>query len=149
MDAGTLPKGKCTAFSTHRDGELASADGNSATLTKFRRWGIAYPLTIDCKLRGVVALEIETAREDELRSAMEQLQWGMLSLELIFRRIQARDDAVVLSRLRSSVDVVASVLAEEEYTAKFVPAGSGVAPIGVGWPGRTSIGAAPPTGVTD
>ena len=96
--------------------ELASADGNSADLHKCRRWGIAYPLTIDGKLRGVVALEIETAREDELRSAMEQLQWGMLSLELVFRRIQAREDAVVLSRLRSSVDVLASVLAEEEYT---------------------------------
>jgi hypothetical protein len=30
-----------------------------------------------------------------------------------------------------------------------VPAASGVAPIGIGWPGRTSIGEAPPTVGTD
>jgi hypothetical protein len=45
--------------------------------------------------------------------------------------------------------LTAPSLADEEYTAKFVPAGSGVAPIGVGWPGRTCIGAGPPTVVTD
>jgi len=105
--------------------ELPSPDGNPPA--KSRRWGIAYPLLIDDVLRGVVALEIETTRDDELRSAMEQLQWGMLSLELIFRRIRAREDAVVLSRLRSSVDVLASVLAEEDYVEACMTFVAGVA----------------------
>jgi len=107
--------------------ELSSPDGNTPALAKPHCWGIAFPLVIDEKLSGVVALEIETTREDELRSAMEQLQWGMLSLELIFRRIQAREDAVVLSRLRSSVDVLASVLAEEDYTEACMTFVAGVA----------------------
>ncbi|MFZ1086889.1 MAG: HlyD family efflux transporter periplasmic adaptor subunit [Terracidiphilus sp.] len=91
------------------------------------RWGIAYPLIIDDELSGTVALEIEAAREEELRAAMEQLQWGMLTLELIFRRIRAREEAVVLARLRSSVDILASVLAEEDYTETCMTFVAGVA----------------------
>ena len=45
--------------------------------------------------------------------------------------------------------LTAPSLADEEYTATFVPAGSGAAPIGDGRPGRTSIGPAPPTVATD
>jgi multidrug resistance efflux pump len=92
-----------------------------------RRWGLAYPLVIDEELCGVVALEVGAAQEEELRSAMVQLQWGMLTLELIFRRIRARADAAVLSQLRSSVDVLASVLAEEEYTETCMTFVAGVA----------------------
>jgi multidrug resistance efflux pump len=107
--------------------ELASPDGKTPAPAQSRRWGIAYPLMIDDELSGVVALEIEATREDELRSAMEQLQWGMLTLELIFRRIRAREEAVVLSRLRSSVDVMASVLAEEDYVEACMTFVAGVA----------------------
>jgi multidrug resistance efflux pump len=103
--------------------ELSPPEGNA----QFRRWGIAYPLIIDDELSGAVALEIEADREEELRSAMEQLQWGMLTLELIFRRIRAREEAVVHSRLRSSIDVLASVLAEEEYVETCMTFVAGVA----------------------
>jgi multidrug resistance efflux pump len=107
--------------------ELPSPEGNTPTLAQSRRCGIAYPLIIDDELSGVVALEIEVAREDELRSAMKQLQWGMLTLELIFRRFRAREEAVVLSRLRSSVDLLASVLAEEDYVETCMTFVAGIA----------------------
>jgi hypothetical protein len=105
--------------------ELPPTTGNSPAPS--RRWGIAYPLIIDKELSGVVALEVEAEREEELRSAMVQLQWGLLTLELIFRRIRTREDVAVLSRLRSSVDVLASVLAEEDYTETCMTFVAGIA----------------------
>jgi RND family efflux transporter MFP subunit len=107
--------------------ELPAPESSSPVSTQFRRWGIAFPLLIDNQLTGVVALEVEATREEELRSAMVQLQWGMLTLELIFRRIRAREKDVVLSRLRSSVDVLASVLAEEDYVETCMTFVAGVA----------------------
>ena len=108
--------------------ELPSSEEESEESSEqFHCWGISYPLLIDEELSGAVALEVEAAEEEELRSAMVQLQWGMLTLELIFRRVRAREDAAVLLRLRSSVDVLASVLADQDYTETCMTFVAGVA----------------------
>jgi len=78
-------------------------------------YGAAYPVLIDDKLCGAVAVEVATDGEEELKKVMEQLQWGISSLELFFRRQQIRDEEVVHARLKSSVDLLASVMAEEGY----------------------------------
>lgn len=117
----------CERSMGERIGLLTELPPPEGTPASSRRWGIAYPLLIEGELSGVVALEVAPVHEEELRSAMVQLQWGMLTLELIFRRIRAREDAAVLSRLRSSVDVLASVLAEEDYTETCMTFVAGVA----------------------
>jgi hypothetical protein len=78
-------------------------------------YGAAYPVLIDDKLCGAVAVEIAADGEEEIKRVMEQLQWGVSSLELFFRRQQIRDDEVVHTRLKSAVDLLAGVLAEERY----------------------------------
>ena len=78
-------------------------------------YGAAYPVLIDDKLCGAVAVEIAADGEGELKKVMEQLQWGVSSLELYFRRQQIRDEEVVHVRLKSAVDLLAGVLAEESY----------------------------------
>ena len=93
----------------------ATEKGPGRKKKDLRYWAVAYPLLIDSRLYGVVAVEISTNREDEIRSAMEQLQWGIPSLELFFRRRRIKDDEAVVSRLKSSVDLLASVLAEESF----------------------------------
>jgi hypothetical protein len=78
-------------------------------------YGAAYPVLIDDKLCGAVAVEVAADGEEELKKVMEQLQWGVSSLELFFRRQQIRDEEVVHARLKSAVDLLAGVLAEESY----------------------------------
>jgi hypothetical protein len=78
-------------------------------------YGAAYPVLIDDKLYGAVAVEIAADGEEELKRVMGQLQWGVSSLELFFRRQQIRTEEVIHARLKSAVDLLASVLTEESY----------------------------------
>ncbi len=82
---------------------------------RFHRYGIACPLLFDNQLHGVAAVEVAVSSEEELRSAMEHLQWGVPLLELFFRRRQTREDGMVISRLRSAIDLLAGVLSEEDF----------------------------------
>jgi len=79
------------------------------------RYGIGYPVAIDGKLYGTVTVEVAARSEGDLRSVMEQLQWGVLALELIFQRERAVENEAILGSLRSSVDLLAGVLAEENF----------------------------------
>jgi RND family efflux transporter MFP subunit len=78
-------------------------------------YGAAYPVLIDDKLCGAVAVEVFAGGEEGLKKVMEQLQWGVASLELFFRRRQIREEELFHARLKSAVDLLASVLSEEGY----------------------------------
>jgi multidrug resistance efflux pump len=90
-------------------------------------YGAAYPVLIDNKLCGAVAVEIAAEEEEELKKVMEQLQWGIPSLELFFRRQQMRDEEIVHARLKSAVDLMAGVLAEDSYAEASMAFVTGVA----------------------
>ena len=107
-------------------GLLAELPDNTAG--DIRRWAVAYPLLIDSRLHAVVSAEIATNEEDEIRSVMEQVQWGMPSLELFFRRRRLKDEEAILSRLKSSVDLLASILAEESFDEACMAFVTGIAP---------------------
>lgn len=79
-------------------------------------YGIAYPLLIDEELRGVVALEISVTAEQVLQKAMEQLQWGIVWLEVLVRRKQAEEDRTTLIRLKTAVDLLAETLGKEHFS---------------------------------
>jgi len=78
-------------------------------------YAIAYPALIDGELYGVVAFEVAAESERDLTSVMEQLQWGIVWLELNFRRQCVSEDADALAEMRASFDLLAGVLAEEHY----------------------------------
>jgi Barrel-sandwich domain of CusB or HlyD membrane-fusion/GAF domain len=80
-------------------------------------YAIAYPLLVDEKLSGVVAMEIGVQNQLALRKAMEQLQWGVSWLELLIRRRRNEEDQVVLQRLKTAVDMLAVTLGEESFSA--------------------------------
>ena len=79
-------------------------------------YAVSYPILIDNNLHGVVSLEVAAETESELAGCMEQLQWGVAWLELFFRRRSSSDSAVLLSGMKSSFDLLASVLAEERFS---------------------------------
>lgn len=81
------------------------------------RFGIAYPLMLDNRMPAVVAMEVEAREEATLRHSMEQLQWGIAWLEVLYRRQQAGADSAALTRLQAAVDLLAVTLAEEHFHA--------------------------------
>jgi len=92
--------------------ELDVAGGQSATISS--SYGVAYPILIDDRLQGVVAVEVLANSEEELKLIMGQLQWGISWVELLFRRRQAQEDDASLTRLKSAVDILAGALSEKD-----------------------------------
>ncbi len=86
-------------------------------LGKDNHFGAAYPLMVDARLQGVVALEIHASFENDLKEGMEALQWGTGWLELLIRRKQVKDNEAVLHRLKNSVDLFAITLGKESFAA--------------------------------
>lgn len=82
-----------------------------------QRFAIAYPLNLDNHLPAVVAMEVQARDEDGLRQTMEQLQWGIAWLEVLYRRQRAGEDAAVLGRLQAAVDLLAVTLGEARFHA--------------------------------
>ena len=60
---------------------------------------VAYPLLIDNQLCGVAAIELDSARDIELRGSMRSVQWGAAWLEVLIRQ-----------RTFSSKDLLVTVL---------------------------------------
>lgn len=93
--------------------ELSRPAGADVSIT--RRYGAAYPILIDGCLHGVVAVEVAVRSQGQLTTLMEQLQWGVAWLELLFRRRRVAKDGAALARLKSAVDLLARTLAEEHF----------------------------------
>lgn len=79
------------------------------------RFGLAYPIIVDAECVGAVAVEVAAANEALLRPAMESLQWGATWIENHYRRHRNLEDGDVLARLKTAVDILAYVLAEEHF----------------------------------
>ncbi len=78
-------------------------------------YGVAYPLKIDQQIAGIVAVAVAAGGDKALAFSMEQLQWGVSWVELMIRRHQRGILSSELPRLRSAVEVVTSVLADDSF----------------------------------
>ena len=78
-------------------------------------YGVAYPILIDGKLHGLVAVEVIADTDDQLKYVMGQLQWGVAWIELIFRRRRVKEDDDLQTRLKSAVDLLAVVMSEKTF----------------------------------
>jgi hypothetical protein len=99
-----------------RCGLLVELDTPSGTRGS-PRYGVAYPILMEDRLRGVVAVEVWSDSADTLRSAMERLQWGASWLELFFRRRETQEGRASKARLTSAVEILAGVLSVEASRA--------------------------------
>ncbi|OQX32100.1 MAG: hypothetical protein B0D96_01255 [Candidatus Sedimenticola endophacoides] len=90
-------------------------------------YGVAYPLKVDQQIAGVVAVAIATRAESALAYAMEQLQWGISWVELLVRRHQRSQLDSELPRLRSALEVLTSVLADDSFDASSMTFVTGLA----------------------
>jgi RND family efflux transporter MFP subunit len=78
---------------------------------------IAYPLLIDGRLHGAVAIELTAGAEHELRLAMRNLQWGIGWIEARLRRTESGRFSPLHKRLASVLDLVSASVDKERFQA--------------------------------
>lgn len=99
--AGTGGKGLVT--------ELRTLDALGAN------YAIAWPLRQDGVVLAVAALAVRAEGEAALQEIMRKLQWGAAGLELMLAREASAAEQARVQSLENSVDLLASVLAEDHF----------------------------------
>jgi GAF domain-containing protein len=94
----------------HRASEVAHSRATSSQL--------AYPLLVDGRLFGVVALEFSDVNEADLQALMRQLQWGCGWFESYLRRGQQDDGSgETKERLSRLLELTATALSHDRFRA--------------------------------
>jgi hypothetical protein len=106
----------CESSLEQRCALLENLSPLSASSADNRFYAISYPILIDGINYGVVAFEVSVTSEVDLTGCMEQLQWGVAWLELFFLRCNFNDSVSQLSGMRSSFDLLATVLSAERFS---------------------------------
>ena len=82
---------------------------------------VAYPVEARGRCWSVVAVQVEAATDEELAAALRSLHWGAGSLEAMFHRRAAAEDANSLARLRGVLDVAAGFAAQNGAAEAAIP----------------------------
>jgi biotin carboxyl carrier protein len=83
------------------------------TSTETPHFHVAFPVRATGRLHGVVALEIDSRPQEELQSAMRQLQWGVAWLANWALRKEADQSSRITERITTVLDLAAVTLQEE------------------------------------
>jgi multidrug resistance efflux pump len=78
---------------------------------------VSCPLVLDGQLHGLVAIETALRDESRLREMVRHLRWGLYAIESSLRDQQSHLEQSTRERLIATLDLVASVLAEEGFQA--------------------------------
>ncbi len=78
---------------------------------------VTCPVLVDGQLHGLVAVETSLQQEAALQELVRQLQWGLYGIESSLRSQQSLQEQTTRERLIATLDLVASVLAEEGFEA--------------------------------
>jgi len=124
VPAAVWPEGDAmpTALSQTAESAMAGRKGtvhcfSQDEQTNSRSSQLAYPLIIDSRLFGVVALEFSNYSDAELQAAMRQLQWGCSWFEAYFRRSQQSGSAPHGEQLSQLLELTATTLENKRFRA--------------------------------
>ena len=95
-------------------GMLEPRTAGPVSLAQRPDYQLAYPVRVEGKVRGVVALELSGRDEVQLQAGMRQLQWGAGWLEVLLRRYADPMEAARL-RVKIMLQLVAAFLEQGEY----------------------------------
>ena len=103
-----------------RNGASAEESSAPTASTTGERWDVAYPIEVEGKLYGVVAVELEPHPARDVDLTLRQLQWGAGWLEVLVHRLTPlRVDPGSAEgarlRLQTVLDLVASALGHERF----------------------------------
>ena len=121
VPAAAWPEGDKMPGSLSRAAESAMAE-RRGVLHRAKQSGgatsqMAYPLLVDERLFGVVALEFSDSSEAELSAMMRQLQWGCGWFEAYLRRSAEGGSSDKGERLSRLLDLTAIALEHDRFRA--------------------------------
>jgi RND family efflux transporter MFP subunit len=89
--------------------------GDAATTRA--RYDVAFPIEVEGRLHGVVALDVVPRQERDLQTVLRQLQWGASWLEVLVLRDEIERTAAVRDRLATVLDLVPTGFGHESARA--------------------------------
>jgi multidrug efflux pump subunit AcrA (membrane-fusion protein) len=78
-------------------------------------YGVAYPIQLEGRSLGCVALELGGRPEGELQAALHQLQWGAAWVQTQVLREQTGVALAARDRLQAALDLAAAAFSEERF----------------------------------
>jgi len=118
VPAAVWPEGDSMPASLSRAAESAMAERRGIvhrSAQQDRPSQLAYPLLVDDRLFGVVALEFADCDETELQALMRRLQWGCGWLEAYLRRADQGDADGSRGRLSRLLELTATALEQKRF----------------------------------
>lgn len=124
VPAATWPEGNSMPATLSRAAESAMAERrgivhrseqNNKSVSRPSR--LAFPLLVDDRLFGVVALEFLDCEENQLQAIMRRLQWGCGWLEAYLRRAEQGGSSDTRERLSRLLELTATALEQERFRA--------------------------------
>ena len=118
VPAAVWPEGDSMPATLSRAAESAMAERKGIvhrSTQDERPSQLAYPLLVDDRLFGVVALEFSDCDENELQAIMRQLQWGCGWLEAYLRRADQGDSSGSRERLARLLELTATALEQKRF----------------------------------
>jgi RND family efflux transporter MFP subunit len=120
VPAAVWPEGDSMPASLSRAAESAMAERRGIvhrSAQDDRPSQLAYPLLVDDRLFGVVALEFTDCDETDLQAIMRRLQWGCGWLEAYLRRADQGDSDGSRERLSRLLELTATALEQKRFRA--------------------------------
>ena len=105
-----------------RRGAAQGQDAGAGGVAASKTWHVAYPVMLDSRLYGVVALEIAPSRRDQLRSVMRQRQWGVGWIEALLRREHSKRDKMHFDRMVAAFELMAGTLEQARFQTLYATA---------------------------
>ncbi len=96
-------------------GVVLKSESDDSDLSDVENIHIAYPVRVDSEIHGVVAIEVTRQPDEQMQSAMRQLQWGAAWIESWLLRKKADPDAVVRQRLITVLELAAITLQDQKF----------------------------------
>ena len=118
VPAAVWPEGDAMPPSLSRAAESAIAERRGIvhrSSDKKQSSQLGYPLIVDERLFGVVALELDGCDESRLQAVMRQLQWGCGWLEAYLRRVDQGGSSGSRERLSRLLELTATALEQQRF----------------------------------
>lgn len=109
------PEGEEASASLADVAELALQAREPSLLQRDTHSAIAYPVLVDGRVHGLVALESVLRSDAEMKQVLQQLQWGIEGIVAKELRLQTVREQMTTEHLMATLDLVASTLTEQTF----------------------------------
>ena len=111
------PEGAAQSAALGAAAELAIRERRGVANAEAGLAHVAYPIILGEELKGVAALTIRTARSEEARAALRQLQWGVAWVRDWLRATRSAQQERLLARSRDALSLIGDALSREGFSS--------------------------------